>query len=105
MNHSQTVATVAQRLRCLTKRDVGEVLDVLIEVWREALLQPEGYIRIEGLGKLYIEQQQLRSAGVIQARLRAKHGAAPVHLDRYYFRFRPSDTLRAAVLAAREGQE
>ena len=105
MNRSQTVAAVARRLRHLTQQDVSEVLDVLVEVWREALLQPDGYIRIGDLGKLYIEQQQMRSAGVIQARLHDRYGTAPAFLDRYYFRFRPSESLRAAVLAAREGQE
>jgi nucleoid DNA-binding protein len=103
LNHNQTVSSVARRLRHLTKRDISEVLTVLVEVWHEALLQPDGYIRIDGLGKLYIEKQQLRSAGVIQAYLRAKHGAAPARLDRYYFRFRPSESLRAALMAAHKG--
>lgn len=105
MNSNQTATAVARRLRNLKKRDVRDVLAILTEVWREELLKPDGYIHIDGLGKLYIEQQQLRSAGFIQAQLEVKHGVVPTTIPRYYFRFRPADSLRAALLTDRNGEE
>jgi hypothetical protein len=73
------------------------VLDVLIEVWAEALRQPGGYIRIDGFGKLYVERQQMRSSGMIRKHLIARDGEAPETLERLYFRFSPSQELKIAV--------
>ncbi len=86
----------------MRKRDVGEMLDVLLEIWSEELTRPGGHIRIEGLGKLYVERQRIRSTGAVRAMLRSKGKPVPATLNRYYFRFRPSERLYATLVAAEE---
>ncbi|MHB8628400.1 MAG: hypothetical protein ACYDBJ_15205 [Aggregatilineales bacterium] len=97
MNYNETVAAVARKMRQRTKREVSEMLDVLLEVWRGELLRPGGYIRIDALGKLYVERQVIRSSGAVYRSLSQKHKPVPATLVRYYFRFHPSDTLRTAL--------
>ena len=97
MNYNETVSAVARKLRQSTKREVSEMLNVLLEVWREELLRPGGYICIEDLGKLYIERQTIRSTGAVYRTLSQKHRSIPETLARYYFRFHPSGSLRAAL--------
>ncbi len=101
MNRRETVAAVARKLRQFKQRDVSEMLDALIEVWCEELIQPEGYIRIEGLGKLYVEQQSMRTPGAVRDTMTYKRGGVPYTLKRYYFRFHPADSLRARLVAYR----
>ncbi|MHB8624620.1 MAG: hypothetical protein ACYDBJ_10680 [Aggregatilineales bacterium] len=104
MNYNETVVAVARKLRQSTKHDVSEMLKVLLEVWREELLRPGGYIRIEGVGKLYVERQIIRSSGVVYRALSQKHKPVPATLVRYYFRFHPSDSLRAALTKTCEAE-
>jgi hypothetical protein len=102
VNYNQTVAVVARKLRQRTRREVREVLDVLLEVWREELLRPDGYIRIDALGKLYVEQQTMRVPGAVRRALAEQQRPVPPLLTRYYFRFHPSESLREALLIAHE---
>ncbi len=102
MNHSQTIAAVARKLRQFSGRDVREVYEALVEVWQEELVKPEGYIRIEGLGKLYVQQQTIRSTGVVRAQAAKQNKPAPALLTRHYFRFRPIKALRHTLVASRK---
>ncbi len=98
MNHRETVSAIHQRLPHLKRREVAEVLEVLAELWLEALAQPGGIVIVADLGKLSAEVQSLRSAGAIRQRLEATHGkAAPQMLKRVYVRFRPTAKLRQAI--------
>jgi nucleoid DNA-binding protein len=105
LNYNQTVAAVARKLRQRSRREVREVLDVLLEVWREELLRTDGYIRIDNLGKLYVEQQTMRTPGAVKQALAQKQLPAPPVLSRFYFRFHPSESLRQALVAARESEQ
>lgn len=98
MNHRETVRVIHQRLPHLKRREVAEVLEVLAEVWLDALAKPGGVVTVVDLGKLSAEVQSLRSAGAIRQRLEATHGkAAPQRLKRVYLRFRPTAKLRQAI--------
>ncbi len=98
MNHRETVRSIHQRLPHLKRREVAEVIEVLAELWLEALAQPGGVVTVADLGKLTAEVQTLRSAGAIRQRLEATHGkAAPQRLKRVYLRFRPTAKLRQAI--------
>lgn len=101
MNHRETVRSIHQRLPHLKRREVAEVLEVLAEVWLDALAQPGGVVTVADLGKLSAEVQSLRSAGAIRQRLEAMHGkTAPQRLKRVYVRFRPTAKLRRAIQTA-----
>ncbi len=102
MNRNQMVTAAARRLRGFRKRDVNEVLSVLLDIWQAELLQPGGYIHLDGLGKLYVEQQEIRSTGVVRAAFARKQRPAPDKLTRYYVRFRPADTFHTNLVAHRE---
>jgi hypothetical protein len=99
------VAAVARKLRQRSRREVREVLDVLLEVWREELLRPEGYIRIDSLGKLYVEQQMMRVPGAVKKAMAQRRLSAPPVLTRFYFRFHPSESLRRALGVARAAEQ
>jgi len=105
MNRSETVTAIAHRLRHLKKRDVNEVLLLLIELWTDELVRPGGYIRIDGLGKLYVEQQTIRSVGAIRDTLLDQGKPVPESLKRCYFRFRPADALRARLRGENTDEE
>ena len=94
MNHRQLVSAVARRFPDLTQREIVDVLDVLVEVWRAELAQPSGEVVVRDFGKLTVEVQHIRASGVIRARLGS---AAPDRLTRLYFRFRPTPGLRADI--------
>jgi nucleoid DNA-binding protein len=101
VNHRETVRSIHQRLPHLKRREVAEVIEVLAELWLEALAQPGGVVTVADLGKLTAEVQTLRSAGAIRQRLEATHGkAAPQRLKRVYLRFRPTAKLRNAIQTA-----
>jgi len=94
LNHRQLLSAVARRFPDLTQRQIADVLDVLVEVWRAELAQPGGEIIIRDFGKLTVEVQHMRSAGIIRAHMGS---AAPDHLTRLYFRFRPTPGLREEI--------
>lgn len=85
MNKRQLVRTIAKRLPFTTIRQVEEVLDVAGEVWADELAQPGGKAHIPGLGRLSIEVQTVRAAGVV-------HSSSGI-VERVYGRFRPASEL------------
>ncbi len=98
MNTRETIAEIARRLPALRKRDVVEVLSVLIELWHDELSKPDGNIHITGLGRLYVEMHLLKATGMIRQRLIEKYGeVAPQTVQRRVIRFRPSEALYAAM--------
>ena len=98
VNHRQLVKAVARRFPDLTQRQIEDVLDVLVEVWRSELVQPGGEVVIRDFGKLTVEVQRMRNGGVIQAQMRTQMGSsAPERLIRLYFRFRATPSLRNEI--------
>ncbi len=98
MNTQQMVNQIARRLPKFRKWEVQEVIDVLLEVWRQELAQPDGELHLRGLGKLYVEIHPLRANGVTRQALLRKYGSkAPEHIARRTIRFRPYDALRAVM--------
>ena len=107
MNHSQTIAEISKRLPRLKRRDVAEVLEVMTELWLDALAQPDQSVTVADLGKLMVEVQTFRIGGSVRQRLQQLHGsAAPNTLKRIYVRFRATAKFRQAIEAAyiEEGQ-
>lgn len=94
MNHRELIATVSRRFPDLTQRQIADVLEVFVEVWRAELSQPDGEIVIRDFGKLTVEVQRMRNAGVIQKQMGS---SPPEHLTRLYFRFRPTPGLRTEI--------
>jgi nucleoid DNA-binding protein len=96
MNHRQTIAEISKRLPRLKRRDVAEVLEVMTELWLEALTQPGRTVTVADLGKLMVEVQTVRSGGAVGRRI----------LKRVYVRFRPTAKFRQVVLDAsiKEGE-
>ncbi len=90
MNHRQTVAEISKRLPRLKRRDVAEVLEVMTELWLEALAQPGQTIAVGDLGKLLVEVQTFHSGGAVGRRT----------VKRVYVRFRPTAKFRQHVLNA-----
>lgn len=95
MNHRQTIAEISKRLPRLKRRDVAEVLEVMAELWLEALTQPGQTVTVADLGKLAVEVQTFRSGGAVGRRA----------VRRVYVRFRPTGKFRQHVVNAhiREG--
>ncbi len=90
MNHRQTIAEISKRLPRLKRRDVAEVLEVMTELWLEALAQPSQTVTVAYLGKLAVEVQSFRSGGAVGQRT----------VKRVYVRFRPTGKFRRFVLNA-----
>ena len=104
MNHTEMVNEVARRLYKLTRQEVDEIVEVMLEVWQAELEQPAGYIHLRSFGRLQVQHQQINNNGAIrQTMQRTRGAAAPTRLHRYYFRFTPSVRLRQAVAQVREG--
>jgi len=90
MNHRQTITEISKRLPRLKRRDVAEVLEVMTELWLEALAQPGQTVTVADLGKLMVEVQTVRSGGAVGQRT----------LKRVYVRFRLTGKFRQHVLDA-----
>lgn len=90
MNHRQTIAEISKRLPRLKRRDVAEVLEVMAELWLEALAQPGQTVTVADLGKLLVEVQTFCSGGAVGRRT----------VKRVYVRFRPTGRFRQCVLNA-----
>jgi nucleoid DNA-binding protein len=90
MNHRQTVTEISKRLPRLKRRDVAEVLEVMAELWLEALAQPGQTVAVADLGKLAVEVQTIHTGGAVGRRT----------LKRVYVRFRPTGKFRQHVLNA-----
>ena len=94
LNHRQLISAVARRFPDLTQRQIADVLDVLVEVWRAELAQPDGEVVIRDFGKLTVEVQQMRNSGAVRTQMGS---TAPDRLTRLYFRFRPTPGLREEI--------
>lgn len=105
MHHDETVAAVARKLYRFSKKDVAEVLDVLIEVWQAQLLQPDAVVHIKGLGKLRIDEQEIKTNVAVRRLLEAQQKVVPKTLKRYYFRFSPSEKFKQQAITHRQNQE
>ncbi len=106
MNTRQTVAEITRRLPDLRKRDVQEVFDVLVELWRAELARSDGAVHITGLGTLYVEVHPVRANGVVRQVLFRKYGLkAPVTLQRRSIRFRPYEALRRVMKEEKSNDE
>jgi nucleoid DNA-binding protein len=90
MNHRQTITEIGKRLPRLKRRDVAEVLEVMAELWLEALAQSGQTVTVADLGKLAVEVQSFRSGGAVGRR----------RVKRVYVRFRPTEKFRQFVLNA-----
>jgi nucleoid DNA-binding protein len=90
MNHRQTITEISKRLPRLKRRDVAEVLEVMAELWLEALAQTGQTVTVADLGKLLVEVQNFRSGGAVGRRT----------VRRVYVRFRPTGKFRQYVLNA-----
>jgi nucleoid DNA-binding protein len=98
MNHQQLVTAIARRLPDRSKRDVAEVLEVMVEICTEQLSQPDQVIQIADLGRLSIDVHQLQVAGAVRKTLADQHGPDhPETLRRIVGRFRPAPRLRQAI--------
>jgi len=91
MNHRQIITEISKRLPRLKRRDVAEVVEVMAELWLEALAQPGQTVTVADLGKLLVEVQSFRSGGAVGRRT----------VTRVYVRFRPTGKFRHFVLNAR----
>lgn len=87
MTHKASLRAVARRFPELTQHQVEEILQAFIAVWQQQLEQRERVV-IHGFGSLVVEVQHLRAAGAI---------CQPARISRLYFRFRPTQALKAAV--------
>ncbi|MCQ3930989.1 MAG: hypothetical protein DPW16_11075 [Chloroflexi bacterium] len=98
MNHQQSIDAVARRLYRFSRRDVAEIMEVLVEVWREELLRPEGNVHIRGLGNLYIQLQQIEASGLAKQLMEQADQPGGM-VTRSYFRFRPTRALKRDLAA------
>ena len=87
MYHKNVIAKIARRLPHRTRRDVSEVVELLIEVWSEELIEG-GEVVLPDIGRLSIEVQDMNAGGAL-----ASHG----RLRRVYGRFRPTPALKAKL--------
>lgn len=92
MNTRELCRRIAYRLPGRTQAEVDDVLHAFVEITREELMHPNGYVYLHGLGRLHVEQHHLRPAGIFRNRYRPQ-----AILRRLYFRFTPTDDLKAAV--------
>ena len=100
MNHQQLVTAIARRLPHRSKREVAEVLEVMVEICTEQLSQPDQVIQIADLGRLSIDIHQLRVGGAVRKTLTDHYGPDhPDTLSRIVGRFRPALRLRQAIEA------
>ncbi len=91
MYHRAVIAEVARRLPHCTRRDLAEIVELLMEVWSQELASG-GEVIVPGIGRLSIEIQEMRAGGVL-----SHHG----HLRRVYGRFRPTQNLKERIEEAR----
>ena len=92
MYHRDVIAAVARRLPHQTQREVGEVVEVLTEIWFEELAR-DGEVVLPGIGRLRVEVQKMTAGGVL-----AEHGRLRQRrIRRVYGRFRPTLKLKAQV--------
>ena len=106
MNTNELVRQITRRLPDLRKRDVQDVVEVLLELWHTELIKADGEIHLRGLGTLYVDVHPLRAKGIAREALIRKYGqAAPAVIVRRAVRFRPYDSLREAMRQEDKGHE
>ena len=94
MNSRELSRAIAQRLPNQTQDDVSAILDTFVEIVREELMRPHGYVYLRRFGRLHIDYHLLQPGGMLKKRFRHRT------LRRVYFRFTPTDELSAAVRLA-----
>ena len=94
MNSRELSRTIAHRLPNQTQDDVSAILNTFVEIVREELMRPHGYVYLRHFGRLHIDYHVLRPGGMLKQRFRNRT------LRRIYFRFVPTDELSAAVRLA-----
>jgi nucleoid DNA-binding protein len=100
MNHQELVAAIARRLPHRSRREVAEVLEVMIDICIEQLSQPGRVVQITDLGKFSIDVHRLQVSGAVRKTLIEHHGEdQPEILNRIVGRFRPAPRLRQAIEA------
>jgi nucleoid DNA-binding protein len=100
MNHQELVAAIARRLPDRSRREVAEVLEVMVDVCIEHLSHPGQVVQITDLGRLSIDVHPLRVAGAVRKTLAEQIGSEqPETLRRIAGRFRPAPRLRQAIEA------
>jgi nucleoid DNA-binding protein len=87
MIYKEVIAHIARRLPQQQRRDVREVVDLLIEVWSDELMRGNSVI-VPTIGKLSIEVQDIKAGGAL-----AHEG----NLKRVYGRFRPTPTFKHKI--------
>jgi nucleoid DNA-binding protein len=85
--HRDVIAKIARRLPHRTRRDVAEVVELLLEVWSEELINGSEVV-LPDIGRLSIEVQDMTAGGALAA-----HG----QLRRVYGRFRPTPALKTKL--------
>jgi nucleoid DNA-binding protein len=98
MNHQQLVIAIARRLPEHSRREIADVLEMMVVVCVEQLSQPGQVVQIADLGRLSIDVHSLHASGAVRKTLTGQHGARqPETLTRVVGRFRPARRLRQAI--------
>lgn len=92
MNSRELSRAIAQRLPDHTQDDVMAVLDIFVEIVREELTRPHGYIYLHRFGRLHVDHHFLQPSGIFQGRYRRDWT-----LLRLYFRFTPTLALKNVI--------
>jgi nucleoid DNA-binding protein len=92
MYHRDVIAKIARKLPHRTRRDVTEVVEILLEVWSEELANG-GEVVLPGMGRLSVEVQDMQAGGALAA-----HG----RLRRVYGRFRLTESLKAWITEVKD---
>jgi len=94
MRHQDLIAAIARHLPHQTRRDVEEVIDVLIELMQDELVRG-AEISLPDIGKLSVEMQTVRVSGAVRQQVGPN---APPTMKRFYGRFRPAQSLRDRLI-------
>lgn len=89
MRHRDRIAAIARRLPDRTRREVEEVIDVLIELMQDDLAQGES-VNLPDIGTIRLETQQVRASRIV----RQHPGFQAETISRICGRFRPAQKLK-----------
>jgi len=89
MRHRDLIAAIARRLPDRTRREVEEVIDVLIELLQDDLAQGEA-VSLPNIGTIHLETQQVRASQIV----RQHPGFQAETIFRICGRFRPAQELK-----------
>jgi nucleoid DNA-binding protein len=65
MIHSEVIATIARRLPHRTRRDVTEIIELMVELWSDELLRGHT-VTIPDIGQLKLEIQDIQTGGILK---------------------------------------